>query len=647
MEILLKGGQKKQYPGQVSIMEIARDIGAGLARAACAGLADGKAVDLRQVIAEDCEVAILTFEDPDGRRAYRHTASHILAQAVKRLFPETRLAIGPATDEGFYYDFDRDKPFTAEEVSAIETEMKKIIKEDLPIERFELSRQEALSLMAEEPYKLELINGLPNEAVISFYKQGDFADLCAGPHLMTTGQVKAVKLISDGGSSGAYWRGNSENKMLSRIYGAAFTKQADLDAFLTQREEAKKRDHNKLGRELRLFTTSDLVGQGLPLLMPKGAKIIQILQRFVEDEEERRGYLLTKTPYMAKPALYAASGHLDHYRDGMFFVDEDKPGDETLILRPMTCPFQFMIYNAEQHSYRDLPIRYNETSTLFRKEASGEMHGLIRVRQFTLSEGHLVCTEEQVGDEFKGVVELNKYIINILGIENDVSYRFSKWDPNNKEKYLGDAEVWDKTQTLMRDLLNSLGLPFYEADGEAAFYGPKLDIQFKNVHGKEDTAITIQIDFALGERLGMTYTDKDGGRKCPVIIHRSSIGCYERTLALLTEKYAGAFPTWLSPVQAIVLPISDKFNEYAGTVIHALKERGIRAEGDFRAEKIGYKIREARNERVPHIMVVGEKEAAEGAVSHRTRRGDEGAKPLAEVTDEMLREIETKKNNSI
>ncbi len=599
-----------------------------------------------KILLNDGNVTNLSFEEEEGRRAFRHSASHILAQAVKRLFPNAKLAIGPATDEGFYYDFDNDKPFTAEEITKIEAEMKKIINEDLKIECFTLPREEALKLMTEanEPYKVELINDLPEDAVITFYKQGDFVDLCAGPHVVSTKVVKAVKLTNEAGSSGAYWRGSEKNKMLSRIYGTAFPKASELEAYITLKEEAKKRDHNKLGRELKFFTTSDVIGQGLPLLMPKGAKVVQLMQRFVEDEEEKRGYVLTKTPFFAKSDLYKMSGHWDHYRDGMFILGDEEKDEEVFALRPMTCPFQFTIYNAEQHSYRDLPIRYGETSTLFRNESSGEMHGLIRVRQFTISEGHLACTREQLEDEFKGVVDLINYFMKTLGIEDDVKYQFSQWDPDNKDKYVGDHAMWEDAQNTMYKLLNEMGIEFKEAPGDAAFYGPKLDILFKNVYGKEDTIITVQIDFALAERFNMTYVDKDGTKKYPIVLHRTSIGCYERTLAMLIEKYAGALPTWLSAVQAIVLPISDKFNDYADSVITKLKAKGIRVTGDFRAEKIGYKIREARNERIPFVLVVGEKEEADGTVAVRSRKGEEGATPLNEFIERITKEIEERYN---
>lgn len=642
MKVTLKEGSVKEFAEAKSVYEIAKEISEGLARVACAGLVDNQVVDLRYVIDKDCSLSILTFDDEEGKKAFRHTASHILAQAVKRLYPETKLAIGPAIDNGFYYDFDKEGSFSAEELIKIEEEMKKIVKEELDIERFELPREEAIAKMKEanEDYKVELIEELPEDAVISFYKQGEFVDLCAGPHLMNTKYVKAFKLTL---VAGAYWKGNENNKMLTRIYGTAFTKKSDLEDHLAQLEEAKKRDHNKLGRELELFTTVDVIGQGLPLLMPKGAKVVQLLQRFVEDEEEKRGYLLTKTPLMAKSDLYKISGHWDHYKDGMFVLGDEDNENEAMALRPMTCPFQFMIYNASQKSYRDLPLRYSETSTLFRNEASGEMHGLIRVRQFTISEGHLIVTPEQLEEEFKGVVDLINYMMTTLGIENDITYRFSKWDPNNKEKYINDPEAWETAQAKMKKILDHLGINYKEAIGEAAFYGPKLDIQFKNVHGKEDTIITVQIDFSLAERFNMTYVDKDGEKKRPIIIHRTSIGCYERTLAMLIEKYAGAFPTWLAPVQVKVLPISEKYHDYTEHVVKTLKSKGIRVEADYRAEKIGYKIREGRMERVPYLLIVGEKETLNNQVAVRSRKnGDEGAIELNDFLERILKEIETK-----
>jgi threonyl-tRNA synthetase len=642
IKITLKDGSIKEVEAGISVLDIAKSISEGLARNACCGIVNGKVVDLRHTVNEDSELAICTFDSQEGKDALRHSVSHVLAYAVKRLYPNTKLAIGPAINDGFYYDFDVEKSFSADDLIKIEDEMRKIIKENPSIERFELPRSEALKLMEEanESYKVELINDLDENEVISFYKMGDFIDLCAGPHLISLKPVKAVKLLR---SAGAYWKGNEKNKMLSRIYGTAFLKKSDLDAHLEALEEAKRRDHNKLGRELGIFTTDENVGQGLPLLMPKGAKIIQLLQRWVEDEEEKRGYVLTKTPLMAKSDLYKVSGHWDHYKDGMFVLGDEEKDTEVMALRPMTCPFQYSIYNATQHSYRDLPVRFAETSTLFRNESSGEMHGLIRVRQFTLADGHIVCTPEQLEEEFKGCVDLINHIMTTLGIDKDISYRFSKWDPNNTEKYINDPEAWNNTQNIMRDILNHLGIDYVEADDEAAFYGPKLDIQFKNVHGKEDTIITVQIDFALASRFGMTYIDKNGDKKYPYIVHRSSIGCYERTLAMLIEKYAGALPTWLCPTQAIVLPISDKYNDYAESIVKDFKNAGIRINGDYRAEKIGYKIREARLERIPYILVVGEKEAANNEASVRSRKnGEEGALQVSELKNRLILEIANK-----
>lgn len=642
IKIKLKDGSVKEYEAGITVFEVAKDLSEGLARVATAGSVNGKTVDLRLKLNEDSEVNILTFNDEEGRKAFRHTTTHILAQAVTRLFPGTKLAIGPAIDDGFYYDFDKEGSFSAEDLERLEGEMKKIVKEELDIERFELPREEAIKLMEEkgESYKVELINDLPKDSIISFYKMGEFVDLCAGPHLMNTKYVKAFKLTQ---VAGAYWRGSEKNKMLTRIYGTAFTKKNELEEHLAKIEDAKKRDHNKLGRELELFTTVDIIGQGLPLLMPKGAKVVQLLQRFVEDEEERRGYLLTKTPFMAKSDLYKVSGHWDHYKDGMFVLGDEEKDEEVMALRPMTCPFQFQIYNSRQRSYRDLPLRYGETSTLFRNESSGEMHGLIRVRQFTISEGHLIVRPDQLEDEFKGVVDLINFMLDTLGIKEEITYRFSKWDPNNKEKYIDDPVAWEATQVEMKKILDDLGLDYEEAIGEAAFYGPKLDLQFKNVHGKEDTIITVQIDFSLAHRFEMTYVDKDGEKKYPYVIHRTSIGCYERTLAMLIEKYAGAFPTWLAPVQVKVLPISEKYHDYVEKVDKALKLKGVRVEPDYRAEKIGYKIREARMERVPYMLIVGEKEAADNTVSVRSRKNDdEGAVDLQKFIDRIVKEIETK-----
>ena len=640
IKITLKDGSVKEFESGVSVLDIAKSISEGLARNACCGIINGKVVDLRTKVNEDVELSICTADSQEGMDTIRHSISHVLASAVKRLFPEAKLAIGPSIANGFYYDFDVETPFSTADLEKLEDEMRKIIKENPSIERFELPKNEALELMKDEPYKVELINDLPEGEVISFYKLGDFTDLCAGPHLMSIKNVKAVKLLK---STGAYWKGNEKNKMLSRIYGTAFLKKSELEAHLEALEEAKKRDHNKLGRELKIFTTDENVGQGLPLLMPKGAKLFQILSRWIEDLEESRGYVLTKTPYMAKSDLYKISGHWDHYKEGMFVLGDEEKDDEVMALRPMTCPFQYTIYNAEQHSYKELPIRYAETSTLFRKEASGEMHGLIRVRQFTLADGHLIVTPEQLEDEFRGVVDLIKYVMETLGIQDDITYRFSKWDPNNKKKYIDEPEAWENTQNIMRNILNHLKINYTEADDEAAFYGPKLDIQFKNVHGKEDTIITVQIDFALAERFDMTYIDKNGEKKHPYIIHRSSIGCYERTIAMLIEKYAGAFPTWMSPVQVKILPISDKYNEYANKVAASLREKSVRVETDFRAEKIGYKIREARLERTPYILVVGEQEAENNTVAVRSRKnGDEGSIALEDFENRILLEIAKK-----
>lgn len=646
MIIKLKDGSSKEYSNAMSVLDIAVDISEGLARMACAGEVNGQVVDLRTVVDTDCELNILTFNDQKGKDAYRHTTSHVLAQAVKRLYPNAKLAIGPSIESGFYYDFDCQSLDRAA-LDAIEKEMKKIIKQGDVLEKFTLTRQEAIELMKEkdEPYKVELIQDLPEDEIISFYKQGDFVDLCAGPHLMSTKSIKAFKLIS---SSGAYWRGSEKNKMLTRIYGTAFSKKAELDEYLVHLEDIKKRDHNKLGREMELFTTVDVIGQGLPLLMPNGARIIQLLQRWIEDEEEKRGYMLTKTPLMAKSDLYKISGHWDHYKDGMFVLGDEEKDDEVFALRPMTCPFQYYIYKQSQKSYRDLPCRYGETSTLFRNEDSGEMHGLTRVRQFTISEGHLIVTPEQVVEEFVDCVELANYCLATLGLSDDVTYRLSKWDPNNKEKYVGSEESWESSQGIIREVLNNLGVPFTEADGEAAFYGPKLDIQTKNVYGKEDTMITIQLDFAIAEQFDMNYVDSNGEKKRPYIIHRTSLGCYERTLAILTEKYAGLFPTWICPEQVRVLPISEKYHDYAKKIEDELKLNGIRCTIDERAEKIGYKIRESRLDRVPYLLVVGQKEEEEGLVSVRSRyNGDEGQKSLDAFVNEISKEIRTKEIKEI
>jgi len=646
MIIRLKDGSEKVYDSQMSVIDIAKDISEGLARMACAGEVDGVVVDLRTIISKDSELNILTFNDDAGKAAYRHTASHVLAQAVKRLYNDVKLAIGPSIDTGFYYDFDHES-FSREDLDKIEDEMKKIIKENLPIEKFELSREEAIKFMAEkgEDYKVELINDLDKDAIISFYSQGDFTDLCAGPHLLSTGAIKAFKLIS---SSGAYWRGDSKRPMLSRIYGTAFNKKAELDEYLVYLEDIKKRDHNKLGREMELFTTVDVIGQGLPLIMPKGVTILQTIQRWIEDEEERRGYVRTKTPLMAKSDLYKISGHWDHYKEGMFVLGDEEVDKEVFALRPMTCPFQYYVYKNSQKSYRDLPIRYAETSTLFRNEDSGEMHGLTRVRQFTISEGHLIVRPDQMVEEFKGCIALAKYCLEVLGVAEDVTYRLSKWDPTDTKKYVGSKEVWEETQNSIRDILVELEIPFTEADGEAAFYGPKVDIQAKNVYGKEDTMITIQWDALIAEQFDMYYVDQNGDKVRPYIIHRTSMGCYERTLAWLIEKYAGLFPTWLCPEQVRVLPISEKYADYAKSVEEKLKLNGIRANMDNRSEKIGFKIREARLDRVPYIVVVGQKEEEEKKVSVRSRYlGDEGQKDLETFIDEISKEIRTKEIRKI
>lgn len=634
-------GSEKEFESGVSVAEVAKSIGMGLYKSACAAKVNGEVCDLRTVLNEDCKVEILTFDDKEGKKAYWHTASHIMAQAVNRLYPGTKFAIGPAVDSGFYYDMELPQAITNDDLAKIEAEMKKIIKEDIEIERFELPVAEALELMKGQDYKEELIREHAAEGEhISFYKQDDFTDLCAGPHLMRTGNVKAVKLTS---ITGAYWRGDASNKMLQRLYGIAFPKQSLLEEHLTMMEEAKKRDHNKLGRELELFTTSDVIGQGLPILLPKGARIVQLLQRFVEDEEQRRGWLLTKTPFMAKSDLYKISGHWDHYKDGMFVLGDEEKDKEVFALRPMTCPFQYQAYLNRKRSYRDLPLRYNETSTLFRNEASGEMHGLIRVRQFTISEGHLMCTPEQLEDEFRKCLELAIFMLKTLGLYEDVSYRFSQWDPNDRAKYIGTEEQWNEAQGLMERILNHLEIPYEIGIGEAAFYGPKLDIQIKNVYGKEDTLITIQIDQMLAEQFGMVYTDKDGKQKTPCIIHRTSIGCYERTLALLIEKYAGAFPLWLAPVQVKLLPIADRHLDYLYEVKKQLEDKGFRCEVDDRSEKIGYKIREAQLEKVPYMVVVGDKDIENNTISIRKRKeGDLGAMTVEQFLEKIVPDRDNK-----
>jgi threonyl-tRNA synthetase len=642
MKITLKDGSGKEYAQAMSIYDIALDISEGLARAACAGEVDGKVEDLRTVIDRDCQLNILTANDPAGLKVVRHTASHVLAEAVKRLFPNAKVTIGPAIEEGFYYDFDAE-PFSREDLDKLEAEMKKIIKEGHKIERFTLPREEAIKYMEEkgEPYKVELIRDLPEDAEISFYDQGGFVDLCAGPHLMSTKNIKAYKLTS---SSMAYWRGDSNKAQLQRIYGTAFAKKEELEAYLEHLEDIKKRDHNKLGREMELFTTVDVIGQGLPLLLPKGARMIQKMQRWIEDLEDKEwGYVRTKTPLMAKSDLYKISGHWDHYTDGMFILGDKDNDKEVLALRPMTCPFQYYCYKNSQHSYRDLPIRYGETSTLFRNEDSGEMHGLTRVRQFTISEGHLIVRPDQMVAEFKDCIAHAQYCLKVLGVEEDVTYHLSAWDPDNREKYIGDASVWDQTQQHMRDMMNELQIPYTEDVGEAAFYGPKIDINAKNVYGKEDTMITIQWDALLAEQFDMYYIDENGNKVRPYIIHRTSMGCYERTLAWLIEKYAGKFPTWLCAEQVRVLPISEKYEEYAEEVRKELARNDVDVTVDNRSEKIGFKIREARLDKIPYMLVVGAQEAEDKTVSVRSRfAGDEGVKPLGDFIDQICKEIRTK-----
>ncbi len=642
MKVTLKGDVVKEFEAGMSVYDIAASLGAGLAKAACCGKINGELVDLRTPVTEDCKLEIITRDDAEGLKTLWHTASHVLAQAVKRLYPNAKLGVGPATDNGFFYDFHVEKPFTSEDLVKIEKEMQKIAKEGIKLERFELPADEAKKFMADEPFKQELIDEHAGKGeAISFFRQGEFTDLCAGPHLMDTAKVKAVKLTQ---CTGAYWRGDAEKASMCRVYGVAYPKASQLEEHLTRIEEAKKRDHNKIGRELKYFCTAEMIGQGLPLLMPKGAKLFQLLNRYVQDlEENEYGYVMTRTPLMAKSDLYKLSGHWDHYRDGMFVLGDPEKDKEVFALRPMTCPFQYNVYLNDMHSYRDLPIRYGETSTLFRNESSGEMHGLIRVRQFTISEGHIVLRPDQLEEEFRLCFELMQRTMTDLGLIEDLSYRLSKWDPNNREKYIGTPEMWEKSEGMMRDILDHLGVDYVEAVGEAAFYGPKLDVQIKNVHGKEDTLVTIQIDCMLAQQYGMTYIEADGTKQHPYIIHRTALGCYERTMALLLEKYAGALPMWLSPEQVRVLPIGDNQSEYANGVLKKLKAAGIRATIDERREKIGYKIREAQLEKVPYMLIIGEKELEAGAVAVRSRRdGDKGSMPVDEFLAIALEEDRTK-----
>ena len=638
--IICLRGDKKEFDDGVTPAEIARSISEGLARNALVARVNGAVTEMSTPIHGDADVEFLDFTTEEGRRAYRHSTAHVLAQAVKRIYPTARVAIGPAIENGFYYDFDFMTPINMEALPAIEAEMKKIIKENLPIVREEVSRGYALEFFGEqdESYKIELINDLPEDAVISMYRQGDFVDLCAGPHIPSTGYIKAFKLTS---IAGAYWRGDENNKVLTRIYGTSFNKKSELEEHLKALEEAKLRDHNKLGREMGIFMTDENIGQGLPLLMPKGAKLFQILSRFVEDEEERRGYVRTKTPYMAKSALYKISGHWDHYRDGMFVIDNENE-NEVMALRPMTCPFQYTIYNNGMKSYRDLPIRYGETSTLFRNEASGEMHGLIRLRQFTISEGHIICMPSQLEHEFREALELARFMLRAIGIEEDVTYRFSRWDPNNTDKYINDPEKWEKAEAEMEKILNHIGLKYSVGIGEAAFYGPKLDIQIKNVYGKEDTLITLQVDMFLAENFDMTYVDENGVKVRPYIIHRTSIGCYERTIALIIEKFKGAFPVWMAPEQVRVMSLTERTAEYAGKLAEQLRYDGVRAEADVKNEKIGYKIRLAQLDKIPYMLIIGDKEAESGMVSVRSRsEGDLGQMTVEDFIARVREETRT------
>ena len=640
------GSQIFESEAPVTVYDAAKEAFGMVERSVIAASVNGETVALNYEISGDADVQLLTFTDKAGAHVFRHTASHILAQAVKRLYPATKLTIGPAIDDGFYYDFDSEVPFTPEVLKALEGEMKKIVKENLKIERFELPREEAIAFMQEkdEPYKVQLIEELPEDAVISFYRQGEFTDLCAGPHLFATGAVKAFKLTQ---CIGAYWKGDQNNKQLQRIYGLAFPSKDELNNYVTMLEEARKRDHNKVGRELEYFTTVDAIGQGLPVLMPKGARVIQTLQRWIEDEEQRRGYQLTKTPLMAKRDLYKISGHWDHYRDGMFiFGDADDESKECFALRPMTCPFQYQVFLNKKRSYRDLPMRLGETSTLFRNEESGEMHGLIRVRQFTISEGHLILRPEQLAEEFKGCLDLALHCLETLGLLDDCTFRFSQWDPKRTDKYEGTAEQWDEAQSIMEKLLDeNLGKGnYFVGIDEAAFYGPKLDIQMKNVFGKEDTIVTIQVDMLLAKKFGMEYVDSDNTMKTPYIIHRTSMGCYERTLALLLEKYAGALPTWMAPIQVRMLPIGDEQVEYCEAIANRLTALGIRCEVDKRNETIGYKLRNAQLEKLPYMIVVGAKEVESNTIAVRSRKeGEKGAMSVDQFISELLLEIAEKR----
>lgn len=645
IKVTLKDGVVKEYESGTTVAEVAKSLGAGLYKSMCACKINGNVCDVRTPLTEDCELAILTFDNVDGKKAFWHTTSHILAQAVKRLYPEAKFAIGPAIDTGFYYDFDVEKPFSPEDLEKITAEMKKIVNEGLELEKFELSPDEAVKLLEEkdEPYKVELCKEHADKGEpISFYKQGEFIDLCAGPHLMSVAPVKAIKLTA---CTGAYWRGNQNNRQLCRVYGVSFPKASMLEEHLKMLEEAKERDHNKIGRELEYFTTVDYVGQGLPVLLPKGARVIQLLQRWVEDVEQSKGCLLTKTPLLAKRELYKISGHWDHYLDGMFVLgdpyDEEK---ECFALRPMTCPFQYQVFLNKQRSYRELPMRLTETSTLFRNEASGEMHGLIRVRQFTISEGHYILRPDQLEEEFKNCLELAKYFLDTVGLLENCTFRFSQWDPENKNnKYEGTKEQWEESQAVMKKILDHIGLDYEIGIDEAAFYGPKLDIQYKNVFGKEDTIVTIQIDMLEAERFGMYYVDKDGQKKIPYIIHRTSLGCYERTLAYMLERFNGVLPLWLAPEQIRLLPIKSAHNEYAQSIADKLTALGMRVTVDSREENIGPKIKNARLERIPYILVIGDNEVASNTVTIRSRkRGEMPNTPVDEFIQMVKTEVDTK-----
>lgn len=642
MQITLSDGSLLTLPEGTTVAGIAQAIGEGLKKNAVAGEVDGVLVDLSYAVRADARVRIITLKDKEGLDIYRHTCAHVLAQAIKSIYPTCSLAIGPTIENGFYYDVDFKTPITQDALATIEEEMKLIVKGNFRIERFELPRKEAVALMTKfnEPYKVQLIKDLPEDSAISFYRQGDFTDLCRGPHLPSTGMIKAFRLTS---VTGAYWRGDSKNKMLTRIYGTAFAKKSALEEYLAQVEEAKKRDHNRIGRDLGYFTTVEAIGQGLPVMLEKGSKVLQVLQRFVEDEEYKRGYILTKTPLFAKSDFYKISGHWDHYRDGMFVMGEEGKDKEVFALRPMTCPFQFQVYLNKPRSYKDLPMRLAETSTLFRNEDSGEMHGLIRVRQFTISEGHIACTPDQVESEFRHCLDLSKFMLTAVGLQEDVYYRFSRRDPADKSKYIGSDEDWESVEGFMKKILDDFGIPYTEAKGEAAFYGPKLDIQIKNVFGKEDTLVTVQIDFQLAKRFRMLYTDAEGEKKYPYVIHRTSLGCYERTLALMLEKYAGALPLWVSATQVAVLDVSEKSEEYSREVFDRLLAAGIRPSKDLRSEKIGKKIREAQLEKVPYMLVIGEAEAADGEVSVRRRdKGDLGKMKLDDFVSLCLSQIRSR-----